>query len=217
LGEQRANGDQFRASFERYFVRSKQGEHKTVTVSHGNASASSVSRAGLECAILATCGDSTTHLLFHLQNGLLAPEVQPKAWLFMIGTNNLGETHCSKRTTLSGILHVARYVHLHRPQSKVILHSLLPRVGPQPGTNFSQLGDYWQKIRWINEQLRNFVTLQNGWYLVENSDLFLATTHREDVGRYINATLMADGLHPSLLGYELLGPRLAKQLRDIVQ
>jgi lysophospholipase L1-like esterase len=228
LGERSKSTDHVRASFDKHFVRSKTQQ------------GAGLSRALLECTILATSGDTTTDLLGQLQNGLLSSELQPKAWLFMIGTNNLGVKHCSKRTTLSGIVHVADYVHQQRPRSKIILHGLLPRNGGPPTADgkhhdshaarqgrerqAGQLGDYWRQIRWINQQLRDYARQRDGWYYVDNGDLFLAQAHEQgtgaidnvDSGSYINATRMGDGLHPSLVGYEILGPRLVKQLLDIL-
>jgi lysophospholipase L1-like esterase len=196
-----------RECFERLFVKSE--EHPDAMV---------------EADILATGGDKTTDLLWQLQNGLMPPQLQPSAWIFMIGTNNLSRK-CSKRTVLLSILHVAQYVHEQRPNAKIVIHGLFPRgeqwKGPAPrrvDKDFYELGRYWEQILWINRQLRAYTNLYDDWYYVQNSEIFLAkeTTESGTITLKINSTLMKDALHPTTKGYELLGSKLSKQLAAII-
>jgi lysophospholipase L1-like esterase len=198
-----------RECFERFFVKSK--DHPAAKV---------------DGDILAASGDKTTDLLWHFQNGLLPARLQPRAWIFMIGTNNLGSNwKCSKTTVLRSILYLTQYVHEQRPDAKIIIHGLFPRgerwKGPSPervDKSFYKLGRYWEQILWINRQLRAYADLYDDWYYVQNSELFLAkeTSATGTITLSINSTLMQDALHPTTQGYELLGASLSQQASSIV-
>ncbi|GAX10931.1 platelet-activating factor acetylhydrolase [Fistulifera solaris] len=183
----------YRASFARYF----DSEH-----------------APLKGLLLGTSGDTVVELLWHLQNGVLnVPTLQPSVWVLLIGTNDLGRWKCSKRTVLAAILHVAQYLHQQRPNATILLHGLLPRSEDDLDT--SQLGKYWQDIRFINRELRKFVDMHPGeWFYMDASTVFLqrapkAIGNADTQGSVqLKAQYMPDGLHPNVEGYEQWAPLL---------
>lgn len=192
--------------FDQYFVKSS-SFYNQKTKKKGSSF-----QATMNCAAFGTGGDTAPELLWHLEHGILAKNIQPRAILLLIGTNDLGLPFCSKRNVLASILNVAAYLYKQRPSAIMILHGLLPRNEAYGDTNFD-LGIRWQQIQWINRELGRFAALSGkNWHYLENGDLFL----RHDNPAIINATLMRDALHPSLQGYRLWAPRLAKQLQTIL-
>jgi lysophospholipase L1-like esterase len=197
--------------------------------------------ASIQGLAFGTAGDITTELLWHLQNGIIlgtstntdgTPTVttlQPKVWFVLIGTNDLGRTKCSKRTTLAGIVHVVQYLHTHRPNVPILVHGLLPRADTYRQQNYT-LGRYWNDIVWINKELERLCSLHPMWYYMESSDLFLTnvtldgamTTNSDDAdhsNKYtmiINKHVMSDSLHPDLEGYNLWGERIVEYALKLI-
>jgi lysophospholipase L1-like esterase len=199
-----------RAVFERFFDKSRNAE------------------ALLQGLALGTSGDITTELLWHLKNGMLPDTLQPKVWLILIGTNDLGRSGCSKRTALAGILQVAQYLHTQRPNgTSIILHGLLPRndvYAPENVQTDFVLNRYWEDILWINRELENFCALHQEWHYMESNDLFLQHIHDHDVissnspgAVVINKDMMPDALHPGVAGYEAWAPRIVEQVLKLIQ
>lgn len=162
---------------------------------------------------LGAAGDTSTELLWHLQHGMLPDLLQPKVFVLLIGTNDLGRNGCSKRTTLAGILNLANWIHEQRPRSIILMHGLLPRSGPGPEKE--ELGRYWDDIQWVNQELERFCKVHPGeWYYFDASDVFLLQVRKGDW--IIDIDLMEDGLHPNLLGRQKWAPFLAKQVEAIL-
>jgi lysophospholipase L1-like esterase len=168
--------------------------------------------ASLEGVPFGAGGDTTYELLWNLQHDLLPDNIQPKAILLLIGTNDLSRVGCSKTQTLAGILNVAHYVHGQRPRAYMIVHGLLPRNDVHKADNFT-LGYKYQQIQWINRELQRFCAIHRNWFYLNNSEIFLQRDHSGEF--MINKTLMDDALHPSVRGYDKWGPYLVRQITDI--
>lgn len=181
-------------------------------------------------------GDTSYELLWQVQHGVLSGNLQPRAILLLIGTNDAGRVGCSKRNSLAGILHVANYLHARRPDAAFILHAITPCADTYRDGNYT-LGYKYDKIKWINAELKKYVELNSGnentrvddgtddnrWYFVDNNDIFLARPDRNKKHKHgggaakeINSTVMWDGLHPTPLGYELWNERLSAQITKIL-
>jgi lysophospholipase L1-like esterase len=143
---------------------------------------------------LATAGDTTNNLLWHLVNGMFIDSLQPKVWFILIGTNNFG-IGCSKEVILAGTAYIVNYVRSRRPTSQIILHGLLPRTG---FTNWSALGEYWVDIQWINQQLKQECERHAAWCTYMEAPLLFL----KPGGIEIDPEMMADLLHPTALSYE---------------
>jgi lysophospholipase L1-like esterase len=186
-------------------------------------------------------GDTTMNLHYHLQHGWLPPTLRPRCIVLLIGTNNLGRLGCDATATLAGILVLVRYLRLQRPRARIVLHALLPRNEDFGVGNYT-LGNLWQHIQWINQQLRQYcrrpatattttmtsllfrpTTAIPECYFVDHGDLFLthaplsknATTATTTATR-IDPGLMEDALHPTVRGYQRWAPRLAEDIARIV-
>jgi lysophospholipase L1-like esterase len=185
--------------------------------------------ATLQGLALGSSGDICTELKWHLENGLLPDNLNPKVWIILIGTNDLDRTKCSKRNTLAGILNVAHYLHERRPKAPIILHGLLPRAD-EFNTGDYALGIRWKQIKWINRELKKFCALHEHWHYMESYNLFLerntdskasaaaSPTDDDVVDRHvvIQAERMEDSLHPSVLGYKVWAPRIAERVQQII-
>ena len=181
--------------------------------------------AELEGMALGSSGDTCTELLWHLQNGVLDRLLQPKVFVVLIGTNDIGRMGCSKRNVLAGILHVAQLVHDQKPDSIILLHGLLPR-----SDHFNlvpvdySLNMFWKDIMWINRELKRFCAVHPGeWFYMDASSVFLQkkrpTTAGEDTqGAFeINKELMTDALHPNEKGMELWLPVIVEQVKERIR
>ena len=167
--------------------------------------------ATLEGEALGTGGDSTTELLWHWTHQLLPTTLQPRALVLLIGTNDLGLLQCSKTHVLAAILNLATLIKTEKPQSTLILHGLLPRNEFYKDQNFD-LGPRWEQIQWINQHLQRYAVLQDDWYYIENTDIFV----RPENSTMMYKKYLPDGLHPSLAGYQRWAPRLVQQIEEIL-
>lgn len=153
---------------------------------------------------LGCSGDTSPNLLYHLQHGVLHRRLKPQVWVIVIGTNDLSKG-CSKRTTLAGILQVAQLLHQQRPNSRILVHGLFPRVDDD-----GRLNQLWGKIVWINQQLKKFCGLHSEWMYADVNNHMLHKVKRDDGSSEITVKpgLLLDGLHPSAKGYDLWSKEL---------
>ena len=70
-------------------------------------------------------GDTTSNLLWRLQNGEMPPSLRSKVWWILIGTNNFGRTQCSAKAVVLGIESVLDEV-LERAEANefIVLNSI---------------------------------------------------------------------------------------------
>lgn len=148
-----------------------------------------VSFAPLRCANLGIAGDRTQGVLWRMDHGELEG-YSPKLMMLMIGTNNLGgrrpgNTPAEIAMAISVIVTKFRSTF---PDAKVLLLGVFPR-GAEAGNQ------YRGPIRQINDLIAN---LDDGEYVryMDIGDVFL-----EPDGS-ISTEIMADGLHPTAVGYQ---------------
>jgi lysophospholipase L1-like esterase len=164
---------------------------------------------------LGTSGDTSTNLLFHLQNGMLPDSLNPGVWMILIGTNDMGRTFCSKEATLKGILNVIHYLQQKRPDAKLLVHGLLPRSddGLQKEMKDENylVGKYWNEIKWVNNHLEEACDDSTNSIYMEAPDIFLGSPST------VNPETMPDGLHPSAAALKLWGPKIVEQVHKLLQ
>ena len=187
---------EYRRVFEKYFHR-RSNDGTGTTSLYGEA--------------FGTGGDTTTELLWHVTHNLIPKNVQPRAFVILIGTNDLDLRLCSKKHVLAGILNIATLVRGQRPRATIILHGITPRSEFYKDNEF-HVGPRYEQIQWINRHLKGYASLQDDWYYIENSDIFL----RDDDPTMIDKSLMNDALHPTVAGYEKWSPRFADQITEIL-
>ena len=166
---------------------------------------------------LGTAGDTTVELLWHLQNGLLLSSLQPKVFVLIVGTNDLG-SGCSKRVALAGLLNAAHYLHTQRPDTPILLHGLLPRTDTYADGNYT-LNRYFWDILWINRKLKRVCWGERSSWCHHSDTIELNKLLIQDDAQgalVLNADFMPDGLHPNADGYDRWGALLAERVQKII-
>ena len=72
-------------------------------------------------------GDTTSHLLWRMENGEL-DGLHPKAVVILIGANNMGRVHWSASQTVAGIEAVVAEAQKRLPGAGILLLSVLPSI-----------------------------------------------------------------------------------------
>lgn len=145
----------------------------------------------LKCANFGIAADRTQGVLWRFANGEL-DGYSPKLMMLMIGTNNVrlrgGEENTPEEIAVAIAAIVTRF-RVRFPEAKVLLLGVFPR-GAEP------TAQYREPIRRINSIISG---LDDGEYVryMDIGDRFL-----EPDGS-ISVEVMADGLHPTELGYEI--------------
>lgn len=149
---------------------------------------------------LGTAGDTSSQLLLHLHNFNVLPN--PRVFIVLIGTNDVGRAKCSAESIYDAIMTVLRALHSMRAAIPIIVHALLPRA---TRSNFT-LGRHWRSIQLINRRLESSCSKRPELHYLDVNDLFISeeNTIRQD--------LMPDALHPSAAGYRVWAPRIVKAL-----
>jgi lysophospholipase L1-like esterase len=169
--------------------------------------------ASANLVALGCSGDTTNQLMFHLNYGMLPPQLQPKIWIVAIGTNNLG-SGCNARTTLAGVLQVAQYLHQQRPDSIVVVHGLFPRSDERHQEG--PLRRYWGQILWINQQLKKFCSLHSEWRYFDVNNFLLERMADAPMKVALKPGLLPDGLHPSVEGYKVWSAELSELITKLL-
>jgi lysophospholipase L1-like esterase len=147
-------------------------------------------------------GDKTQHVLWRLQNGELG-DVNPKVIVILVGTNNVGAQPGSEAKVAeitSGIKAIIDVCRKKAPNATIILTAIFPRndnIAVMPtinriNANIAELAD-GKKIRFLNVNAR----------LADES------------GRLFEG-MMADGLHPSVSGYQVWADGLKPLLTELL-
>ena len=79
-----------------------------------------------KCIALGIGGDTSPNVLYRLQHGELMDCLQPKVFWIILGMNDLARTHCSEEVTLLGIVGVIQKLRSLRPDTPIVINSLLP-------------------------------------------------------------------------------------------
>lgn len=139
-------------------------------------------------------GDQTQHVLWRLQNGATG-KLQPKVIVLMIGVNNFGHSHHSATDVFSGVKAIIHQTSQFFPNTKVLLHAILPydQLATSPNR---------QKVIEANRLIATLADNQHVFYY-DFGEIFL------DENNDIAKERMDDFLHPSHLGYQLFANKIA--------
>lgn len=167
---------------------------------------------------LGISGDRTTDLLWRLQNGELPPNLNPKVFWLLIGTNDLGVSWCSPEATLIGILRVVEEIRQQRPGTLVVVNGLLPRSFDMENGFLYHSSNIlmWNAIREVNAKLKAYCDHKKGVVYVDSTDLFLVDPTVPEKMLQIDRNLMNDFLHPSYIGYKIWGDSIIEKLNELI-
>ncbi len=155
--------------------------------------------APLNAGNFGIAADRVENILWRLQNGNLGG-LQPKAFVLMMGTNNLAATPADPPAkVVSGIVQVLNFIKKKRPSAKILLVSILPN-GDAPQSDLREN---------IAETNRLLAATCDGLAWVEFVDAHNSFVDSE--GRW-KPGLTLDGTHLTAKGYDVLSNRLRPAL-----
>ncbi|MBT8038100.1 MAG: acetylglucosamine-6-sulfatase [Verrucomicrobiae bacterium] len=146
-------------------------------------------------------GDKTEHVLWRFQHGELA-QFKPKVAVIMIGTNNTGHIMQKAEETADGIKAIITQLHLHSPQTKVLLLAIFPR-GEKPD----------HPMRVLNTQINNIIKTYDDGKSVHFLDLAPAFLTQEGM---LTKEVMPDRLHPRERGYQIWAKSMEPKLKELL-
>jgi len=82
---------------------------------------------------LGISGDTAPNVLWRIQNGEIPRNLNPKIFWLVLGTNDLALRQCSEEVVLLGILRVIEEIQEMKPNTKIVLNSILPMTTDAKG------------------------------------------------------------------------------------
>jgi lysophospholipase L1-like esterase len=155
---------------------------------------------------LGIAGDVCPNLLYRLQHGELPDGLNPFVFWVLIGTNDFA-SGCDMQLITAGILKVVERLRQARPESRVVLNSLLPR-GREPLFR----SRVWTALTAVNHRLECYASQHDGVSFFNATDLFVT-----EGGTMVNFNIMPDALHPNSQGYQSWGQEIVATTREMLQ
>lgn len=87
-------------------------------------------------------------------HGEMPDYLQPKVWWLVLGMNDLSRMQCSEEVTVLGILRVVEEILERRPNSRVVINSLLPMAYSRGG-QYALLHDYQDSLGEMGNKKRD--------------------------------------------------------------
>jgi lysophospholipase L1-like esterase len=132
-------------------------------------------------------GDRTEHVLWRLQNGEL-DGVSPKAFVIMIGTNNVGTS--TPEQVAAGVTAIVKTIQGKNPTAHILLLAIFPRgAGPT------------DRNRLANDAANKIIAKLDDGKLVKYMDI--GPKFLDDKGVLLAGTFNTDNLHPVEKGYQI--------------
>lgn len=141
--------------------------------------------------------DRTENVLWRLRHGEISG-LKPKAFVVLIGTNNLSGAAQTVPETVDGISEVCREIRRQAPQAKILLLALLPR-SERPDATRNRVID---TNMFLKERAAKICDA-----FVDVSPKLLVSDGR------IAKDIMGDFLHPTDKGYDIVGAAIDVQLK----
>ena len=155
----------------------------------------------LKAANFGIGGDRTEHVLWRLTEGKELEGIQPKAFVLMIGTNNMGSNTAQEIAEgIHAIIHTIRH---QRPHAKVLLLGIFPR-SPKPTEAVRD------KINYVNEKIAKFDDSKHVRYL-NIGGKFL------DEHGNLPKDIMNDYLHLTPAGYKIWADAILPPLEEMLK
>lgn len=153
-------------------------------------------------------GDRCSHLFYRLRNGELPDMLQAKVFWVLIGTNDLGDL-CSVEAVVVGIIQIALEIVNRRPDSIVVLNSILPRGYPGSDIATSDVG--WPQIAQVNRWLECYANENERVEFFNATDIFLQPGTTKTVAEYYQ-----DPVHPSPMGHARWASAIVDMVLDLM-
>ena len=151
---------------------------------------------------------------WRVQHGEIPASLNPKIWWILIGSNDLGRGQCSEEAVLLGIMKLAEEISLLKPNSVVVINSILPRPKIKVSKHGKKL-HLWPYIQIVNSQLEHFCSKhEKDFHYFDAHSLFVNEGGKK--GHIsIKTALMADGTHLTLEGHKVWGKAILDLVKDL--
>jgi lysophospholipase L1-like esterase len=162
----------------------------------------------LDGLALGIANDVLVSLLYRIMHGEIPATLQAKVFWVLIGTNDLGKSSkCSPEATVAGIIRIIQELKKLRPESTVVVNSILPTS--QSGKLLGRV--IWEdRIQNVNQRMECYS------HTTEGVEFFNATDIFTDKDGNMNKTLMMkDLLHPSWVGYDVWGEHIVTKVKEL--
>ncbi len=161
---------------------------------------------------LGILADETQHVLWRLTEGGQLDGYGPRAFVLLIGTNNIGNNPPGAEKpewAVAGVKKLIKTIRAKHGGVPILLMAILPRSRD----NDLKCG-YPKANAEINRQLRQLTDGKSVHWL-DCGQRFL-TTRTYNGMPIVNTKLMADSLHPTEQGYEILGEEISRKLDELL-
>lgn len=157
---------------------------------------------------LGIAGDRAPQVLARLtpEGGELPAALQPEFVWLLIGTNDYVSDGCEVDVVVAGNLKIVETIRQARPQTPIIVNSVLPRSISPDSASIVSKDDYMR----INEKLQCYTADMESVYFVDVTYLFLDSSHNS-----VNMTLLPDGLHPQEEGSRVWAEAIRNKMEEL--
>jgi lysophospholipase L1-like esterase len=164
--------------------------------------------APLKAANFGIGGDRTEHVLWRITEGKELEGINPKAFVVMIGTNNMASNTAAE--IAAGVTAIVKELRRQRPEAKVLLLGIFPRNSrPKEDGNGQPVEAVRDKIHYTNEKIAKLADGKSVFYL-DIGGKFL-TQNGE-----LTKEIMPDYLHLSEKGYEIWADAIRDALKSML-
>lgn len=151
----------------------------------------------------AVAGDRTQHVLWVLKKSKIIDPLDPKLFVVMIGTNNVGWKETDPAQTVDGIKEILKTIRFMKPDAKIVLFDVFPR-----GANNKD--SLREKVNEINKGIPALCDGKNIFHCSINKELL------ESDGETLTRDMMPDLLHPGPKGYKIWAKTLLPYFEQYV-
>ena len=155
----------------------------------------------LKAANFGIGGDRTQHVLWRITDGKELEGITPKAFVMMIGTNNMGDN--SAEEIADGVTAIVKELRHQKPHAKVLLLGVFPRSAKST----DKIRD---KVKDVNERIAKLDDKKMVNYL-DIGAKFL------DKDGNLSKDIMPDYLHLSEKGYQIWADAIMPNLEEMLK
>ena len=151
-----------------------------------------------------------------MQNGELSPNVHPRLYWILIGTNDL-TAGCSAEVIVAGNIRIVQEIlkHAQHSRPKVVINSLFPRGAAE----LLHQSRHWKILQQVNQQLLCYALQTPDVEFVNTTSLFVSQRGEGDQneGVYIRQDYFEqDNLHPSVEGSRVWEEVIIQQTMELM-
>ena len=147
----------------------------------------------------------------------MPPNLNPKVWWLLIGTNDLGSDSCSGDAITVGNIRIVEEIRRQHPTTPIVINSLLPRAREE----LLHHNRLWTILSQVNHRLECYAKTQTNVSFFNATSLFVYEDLQNEadygVETYINETLMPDYVHPSGVGALLWGQQIVEKVLNLTK